>query len=340
MSILTKHTLESHILGLASVFVLSSCSGANNAGSQGPRDSVYQNPYPAGDSINFQLVGQASRKFLVYRPSQVNRPRALIVVLHGGGGTGLDVANPGEHPLSAFRLVADSKNLMLVYPEGSPDIQGNPGWNDCRSDAPAQSSGDDLSFLHALVLQLQEQLQIANSETFLAGTSNGAVMAFAFAFNFRNTLKAIAVSSGNLPALPKNGPCGGGPTAPLPIMLTHGTEDPAMPVNGGCVVNFQGFCNRGTVISQQQTLNFWLSLNGLIGVTPNTSVLDINVSDQGPAQKFFYPGSTPLLYIKLIGAGHPVPSTSVLTSYSPTSGYQNRDLEFAQEAWNFFETLN
>jgi len=318
---------------------LCGCSSSNNSSSPAPEPVLYQNPYSVGDSINTLSIGEVSRKFLLYRPATVNQPKALVVVLHGGGGTGINVANPGEHPLSVFRAVADSNDFVLVYPEGSLDVQGNPGWNDCRSDAPAHSSADDLSFLHALILKLQAELQLTSSETFLAGTSNGAVMTFAYTFHFPSTLKAIAVSSGNLPALPKAGACSVGPTIPIPIMLTYGTEDPAMPVNGGCVANFGGLCNRGTVISQQETLNFWLSLNGLTGVTPISSIIDINFVDQGPAQRFFYSGNTSLLYFKLNGAGHPVPSASVLTDYSPTSGFQNRDIEFAEEAWKFFEAL-
>jgi polyhydroxybutyrate depolymerase len=295
--------------------------------------------YPAGESTHFLTVGAVSRRFLVYRPAPINPPSALVLVLHGGGGTGLGVANPGQHPLAVFRTVADAEGFLLVYPEGSLDNLAAPGWNDCRSDAPSGSSGDDLDFLHALIARLKSETSLPSSRTFLAGTSNGAVMAFAYAYHFGSTVKAIAVSSGNLPALPKSGPCTTGPAAPIPIMLTHGTQDPAMPVNGGCVVNFGGLCNRGTVVSQQQTLDSWLALNGLTGVTPTQSTIEVSVTDQGSAERIFYAGPAPLLYFKLNGAGHPVPSKTVLTSYAPTSGFQNRDIEFAQEAWTFFASL-
>ena len=38
-------------------------------------------------------------------------------------------------------------------------------------------------------------------------------------------------------------------------------------------------------------------------------------------------------------AGHAVPSKSVYTNSSPASGIQNRDIEFAEEAWIFFKGL-
>ena len=318
--------------------ILISCQRNQSKSDSNPDSFVI--PYPTGDSINYIQIGNSSRKYLLYRPSNLNTPRALVIALHGGGGQGIGVANPGQHPLSVYRSVADDKEFILVYPEGSLDIQGNPGWNDCRSDAPSGSSGDDLSFLGDLIFKLQAELRVLPSNTYVVGTSNGAVMTFAYAFHYPSTIKAIAVSSANLPALPKTGACTSGPNIPIPIMMTFGTADPAMPVNGGCVANIGGNCNRGTVISQQNTLAFWLVLNGLSGTNPVQTTINVNSTDQGVAEKNFYAGPHPVIHFKLHGAGHPVPSKTVNTDYSPSSGYQNRDIEFADETWNFFESLN
>jgi polyhydroxybutyrate depolymerase len=325
------------LISLILLFI-SSCIGKQN--NSDPNSESFQIPYPTGDSTNYIQVGNSKRKYLTYRPANLNIPNALFIVLHGGGGQGIEVANPGQHPLSVYRTIADSKGLMLVYPEGSLDVQGRPGWNDCRSDAPSGSSGNDLNFLNELISRLQSELQVPASKTYLVGTSNGAVMTFAYAFNYPNSIKAIAVSSGNLPASPKSGSCTTGPNTSIPIMLSFGTTDPAMPVNGGCVANFGGSCNRGTVISQQDTLDFWIDLNGLSTSTPTQTIIEINSNDQGTAEKYLYSGSHPVVHFKLNGAGHPVPSKTVNTDYSPSSGYQNRDIEFADESWKFFESLN
>jgi polyhydroxybutyrate depolymerase len=84
-------------------------------------------PYPEGLSTQYLSVNTVSRKYLVYRPAGVTQAKAMVMVLHGGGGAGLTVADPGTHPLSVFRQVADTAKCILVYPEGSLDIQGNPG---------------------------------------------------------------------------------------------------------------------------------------------------------------------------------------------------------------------
>ena len=295
--------------------------------------------YAVGMTTNYLTVNNVKRKYLVYRPIGITEINAVVLVLHGGGGLGIGVSDIGAHPLSVFRTIADNEKFLVVYPEGSLDIQGNPGWNDCRSDDFSGSQGDDISFLKQLNSILISELNISSNKMFLAGTSNGALMTYSYAFQFPETIKAIAVSSGNLPEFPESGLCTNGSNLPLPILMTHGTSDPAMPANGGCVADIGGKCNRGKVISQTATINYWLQRNGLQNVTPTISNFDFNTNDAGNVEKRVYNGTKPLVYFVLNNAGHAVPSKTVFTNSTPASGIQNRDIEFAEEAWSFFKGL-
>ena len=295
--------------------------------------------YAEGMTTNYLTVNNVKRKYLVYRPIGITEINAVVLVLHGGGGLGIGVSDIGAHPLSVFRTIADNEKFLVVYPEGSLDIQGNPGWNDCRSDDYSGSQGDDVSFLKQLNSILISELNISSNKMFLAGTSNGALMTYSYAFQFPETIKAIAVSSGNLPEFPESGLCTNGSNLPLPILMTHGTSDPAMPANGGCVADIGGKCNRGKVISQTATINYWLQRNGLQNVTPTISNFDFNTNDAGNVEKRVYNGTKPLVYFVLNNAGHAVPSKTVFTNSTPASGIQNRDIEFAEEAWSFFKGL-
>jgi polyhydroxybutyrate depolymerase len=295
--------------------------------------------YAEGMTTNYLTVNNVKRKYLVYRPIGITEINAVVLVLHGGGGLGISVSDIGAHPLSVFRTIADNEKFLVVYPEGSLDIQGNPGWNDCRSDDYSGSQGDDVSFLKQLNSILISELNISSNKMFLAGTSNGALMTYSYAFQFPETIKAIAVSSGNLPEFPESGLCTNGSNLPLPILMTQGTSDPAMPANGGCVADIGGNCNRGKVISQTATINYWLQRNGLQNVTPTISNFDFNINDAGNVEKRVYNGSKPLVYFVLNNAGHAVPSKTVFTNSTPASGIQNRDIEFAEEAWSFFKGL-
>lgn len=296
-------------------------------------------PYQEGLTTNYITVNNIIRKYLVYRPSGMTTVNAVITVLHGGGGFGLGVAEIGAHPLSVFRTIADNDKFLVVFPEGSLDIQGNPGWNDCRSDDVSGSQGDDITFLKQLNAKLQSELNVNSTKMYLTGTSNGALMTYSYAFQFPETIKAIAVSSGNLPQFPESGLCTNGSTIPLPILITHGTSDPAMPANGGCVADIGGNCNRGKVVSQTATINYWLQRNGLLNVTPTISNFDINLTDAGNVEKRVYNGAKPFVYFVLNNAGHAVPSKTVHSNSSTTSGVQNRDIEYAEEVWIFFKGL-
>ncbi|MFY7786574.1 MAG: alpha/beta hydrolase family esterase [Thermoflexibacteraceae bacterium] len=296
-------------------------------------------PYQEGLTTNTITVNNISRKYLVYRPTGMKSINAVVTVLHGGGGRGIDVAQLGVHPLAAFRTVADTEKFLVVYPEGTPDIQGNSGWNDCRSDDIAGSQGDDITFLKELNGKLVNELKISPTKMFLTGTSNGALMTYAYAFQFPETVRAIAVSSGNLPLLPESGKCSNGAILPLPILLTHGTSDPAMPANGGCVADVGGNCNRGKVISQSATIQYWLERNSLKNTTPITTIFDVNMTDAGNVEKRIYNGVNPLVYYILHNAGHSVASKTVYQNSSAASGVQNRDIEYAEEVWNFFKGL-
>jgi polyhydroxybutyrate depolymerase len=247
-------------------------------------------------------------------------------------------AGSGQHPLSVFRTVADREGFVVVYPGGLPakDIEGNPGWVDCRADNTVSSGADDVGFLAALVERVRTEYGLTTSRMFMTGGSNGAQMTHAFAFNRADLVAAVASGAGSLPQTPLPGACTTGPSRPLPILLLHGTGDPAMPWAGGCVANVGGACNRGRVISAEATRDRWLQINSLTGVSPTQTVLDGNKSDPGPANRFDYAGATPMQWWRLDGAGHATPSQIVLVNPSPTSGIQNRDIEFAEVVWAFF----
>jgi polyhydroxybutyrate depolymerase len=239
--------------------------------------------------------------------------------------------------LSVFRTVADREGFVVVYPGGLPALDGETGWDDCRADNRVASGADDVGFLAALIDRVRGQYGLTDRQMFMAGGSNGAMMTHAFAIARARMLGAAATSSGSLAAKPKLGLCAMGPEAPLPIMIVHGTADTQMPYGGGCVANLGGNCNRGEVISAEATRNRWLAVNGLEQVKPVEQVVERDTTDGGPAVRLDYAGTNPLRWWRLDGAGHTVSSRTVLVTPNPTTGTQNRDVEFAEIAWEFFK---
>ncbi len=294
--------------------------------------------YPEGLSEHTIEVNGVERRFRVHVPPATSEPLALVFVLHGGGGEGLDVTILGEHPLSVFRSVADREGFVVVYPGGLPanDATGKAGWVDCRADNTVSSGADDVGFLAALVEQLGAEFSLSRERRFMTGGSNGAQMTHAFAFNRADLVGAVATGSGSLPETPLAGPCTSGPSQPLPILVLHGTADTQMPWEGGCVANVGGACNRGRVISAEATRDRWLEINGLEAVTPTETVIEVSFTDGGPAHRFDYAGAYPVQWWRLDGAGHTTPSQTVLTPPNQVTGIQCEDIEFAEVVWDFF----
>lgn len=294
-------------------------------------------PYPVGLSSATIQVGPVSREYRVYVPAGLMQPpKALVLALHGGGGEGMDVANAGAHPLSVFRTVADREGFVVIYPGGLPAADGSPAWNDCRADNRVASTADDLAFLDALIDRVSGEYGLPVSRVFMAGGSNGAQMSFAYAITRSAKVAAVATSGGNLPQNPKPGPCSEAPSRPIPILMTHGTADIVMPYDGGCVANLGGGCARGRVIGSEETRDYWLAVNGLTSTSPDQWVVDPDATDAGPANRFAYLGSTPVLWWRLDNAGHAMPSRSVAVGENADRGIQNRDIEFAEVAWDLF----
>ena len=327
---------------ILATLLIAACGGGSASAPAPPVStnppSTPSGPYPIGLSDQSITVGNTVRQFRVHVPANLQgAPSAVVVVLHGGGGAGLDVANTGAHPLSVFRSVADREGFVVVYPGGLPALDGETGWDDCRSDNRVASGADDVGFLAALIDRVRGQYGLSNRQMFMAGGSNGAMMTHAFAISRAGLLGAAATSSGSLAAKPKLGLCAMGPEAPLPMMIVHGTADTQMPYRGGCVANLGGNCNRGEVISAEATRDRWLAVNGLDKVAPVQQTIERDTTDGGAAVRFDYVGANPLRWWRLDGAGHTVASRSVLVAPNATTGTQNRDVEFAEIAWEFFK---
>ncbi len=324
------------VLALVLVMVALAASGCRDSRPATPATTTVAPAYPAGLSEHTIDVGGVTRRYRVHVPTRA--PRAVVFVLHGGGGQGLDVAELGSHPLSVFRSVADREGFVAVYPGGLPagDADGNAGWVDCRNDNRVAGNADDIGFLTALVERVRSQYGLPADRVFMTGGSNGAQMTHAFAFHHPELLGAVATGAGSLPQRPRPGPCTTGPDRALPILLVHGTADTQMPYDGGCVADVGGACSRGRVVSAEATRDRWLQINGLTGATPTEAVVERTAGDGGSAHRFVYAGAAPVEWWRLDGAGHTVASLAVPVPTNRLTGTQNRDVEFAEIVWSFF----
>jgi polyhydroxybutyrate depolymerase len=267
------------------------------------------------------LSGGRLRTYRVFAPSGDSAPWPVMLVFHGGGGTG-----EGMERLSGLDAIAGREGFLAVYPDGY-----RRSWADGRGTSAADAAGvDDVGFVRALLDQLETDYSIDPSRVYATGLSNGALFAERLGCDLSDRISGIAPVAGPLPAAIAPD-CA--PAEPVSVLLIHGTEDPVVPYGGGEVRGRVG----GAVLSAQQTLATWAAIDGCVG-TPQTSNLP-DVAGDGTAvsvQRYAdcAAGSAVSLYT-VAGGGHTWPGGE---QYFPVRliGRTSSQFNAGDTIWQFF----
>lgn len=161
--------------------------------------------------------GIVTRECAIVSPPGVGDGDRLPVVflLHGFAEGPMDVRNQGDW---AAAVVA--RRFHLVTPQG---ILGS--WNAGSCCGFAANNHDDVSYLDALVDDISARPDVDPDRIFMAGFSNGGMMAYRYAC-VDDRVRAIASVAGTRVA-----DCD--PPRPIPILHVHGTGDTTVPYQGG-----------------------------------------------------------------------------------------------------------
>lgn len=294
----------------------------------------------AGSLLNYRVnVGGIEREYLLARPaSQPSNPVPLVLVLHGHLGTARNALGGGARPspLSAWLAIADREGLLVAALQGVKGADGRTGWHDCRSDARDNPVTDDVAFATRVVRDLIATANADPHRIYVMGMSNGAMMSQRLAIEMQPTPAAVAAVAGTL-AL--NSDCAA-PSAPVSVLIIHGTLDPVVPFGGG-PVGFGGRGHRGAVMSAPATRDFWLKVDGLSEAKPEEFTFPHRQGVESTrATRLVYGGATgPQVELLTVeGGGHVEPSLAFHYGalYEGIVGAQNHDFESAEEAWEFF----
>ena len=190
-----------------------------------------------------------SRHYLVYVPDRPDAaaPRALVVVLHGHGGTAHQVMR-----VSRMNALADAEGFIAAYPDGT-SWMNTPwrSWNAGRCCGYAMARQvDDAGFLRALIGELERAYPIDPKRIYVAGLSNGAMMAYRAGCELSDRIAAIAPIAGAL----DRAACR--PSDPVSLIVFHGTADVHVPYAGG-----RGRHDR-VDLPVAEAVRFWVERNG------------------------------------------------------------------------------
>lgn len=203
------------------------------------------------------------REYFVFRPSGYDQSESspMLVFLHGFGGTATGTEAEVTQGLNRY---AERYGYVVVYPQGTWFMDGNDpenqwevtSWNHisdgfdrgpdgpiCTPDAirtpcPPEcgscgscgwtSCNDDVGFLNKLFAAVNEELKVDPARQFIAGFSNGAMMANRYACDASANVAAVALVGGRVePGFECM------PTRPLPLLQINGGKDTTVPFDGG-----------------------------------------------------------------------------------------------------------
>ncbi len=211
------------------------------------------------------------RSYLVHVPKQYTHGISvpLLIVLHGAFGTAKEVEK-----LSGFSELSDRETFIVAYPNGAFGILGFlQHWNAGHCCGKAASDNiDDIGFLDRVIADVQERFTINSNRVYMAGFSNGGMLAYRYAAERSHTIAALSTVSASLNSrVSENSPLYRltPPEHPVPLISFHGKDDLKVPYGGG-----KSPLKRGPreYFSVEQSIGLWVDYNK-IQVVPHTELL-------------------------------------------------------------------
>ena len=259
------------------------------------------------------------RPFRVHVPPVVPLGAALVIQLHGGGGNGV-----GLDRLTGFHRLADRERFVVVSPNGVARR-----WNDGRTVSDRLVAADDVGFIAALIDALAARLPVDRRRVYVAGISNGAMMAARLATEIPDRIAAYGQVAGSVSA---DAPTWWHPAVPVPFLTTFGTADPILPYGGGPVpTSRRDPADRGRILAVERWMSLIAAHNGARQADERRIEPDVTVrSWRGPTPQ------CDVEFWRVDGGGHTWPGGR---QYLPVGiiGSTTNSFSATETMWRFFD---
>ncbi|MCU0723508.1 MAG: alpha/beta fold hydrolase, partial [Planctomycetes bacterium] len=296
--------------------------------------TLNRDPCIPGDFVRTIRQGERTRSYTVHVPPAYDgaTPAAVVVMLHGGGGTGKAAAEETD-----WSAKADREGFLAVYPEGTPPDPSKPAsfrdnpqtWNDGSGRFGAERGAvDDVAFLAAVLDDLEARFAVDAARVCVTGFSNGASMAFRAAAELSGRIAAVAPVAGagwaEKPA----------PARGVPLLYVTGTADPLNPMDGGMPKTASGGKEMGGREKPpvRESVRRWVEA---LGCTAEPLVLgdkDVRTLRFGPGRD-----GAEVFFTTVEGLGHAWAGGKSLLP-SSIVGASRDDPDATGMIWDFFRT--
>jgi polyhydroxybutyrate depolymerase len=203
-------------------------------------------------------VGKLKRRFVICMPENPTRAKSasgvnklpVVIVLHGA----LTNAWTVEFD-SGLTKRANKDGFIAVYPYGTGiGPRQILFWNAgaCCATASARQV-DDVAFIRRLIEYLKVECGADEKRIYVAGVSNGGMMAYRLATEIPGEIAAIGSVEGCM------FPAHAEPDQAVSVIEFHGTADSVIPYDGGTGYKM-GYKIRG-ILPVKKTVDYWISHN-------------------------------------------------------------------------------
>ncbi|ESQ83765.1 alpha/beta hydrolase family esterase [Asticcacaulis benevestitus] len=260
------------------------------------------------------------RSYLILDDARPGTKAPVVILLHGGGGNGGTM-------ISRWQAKAHAEGLILVAPNGMGQKAKAGTWNAGGCCGEAMTSGsDDVHFIGALIDQMSRSADVDANRIFVAGLSNGGMLAHRVAIAMPERLAGVAIVAGAM--------FGGepAPRAPVPILIMHGMKDQVVGFNGGMSpTRFVARAQSKPFKPVSYAANFWRKADGCTALPNIVTQGDVTTEVSGNCRA----GSEVRVY-RLASANHGWPGAT--DGMAPALERNRYDAISATDViWDFFK---
>jgi len=269
--------------------------------------------------------GEYDREYLLFTPQNAEKPRGIIVCLHGFNSSMNVFFN--SYDISG---IADQMNYIILAPqalnEKSADVVAtaqllgafgfevrlDAAWG-CGTKVSTTFLGqpvelelnktiDDVGFIKELIRITSEANELQTNDVFVLGTSLGGFMAYQLALSYGNELKGIISIAGSMGLAIKDQ----NNKVQVPICDFHSITDEVVPYEGSMKIT-EGFLSATVQLAWKATdvIDFWVKKNGITS-SPVVENIDYFPSTNGiTVEKLTYADAVnEVVHYKTNGAPH------------------------------------